>query len=107
MRSLTLQPGHSLPSFRWFRRWAPELWFPAALPSKLRGVWLLPRWDCLPLNTSAFLDAHFAYYHRARTHLALEKDAPDVRPIERVEAGTVRQIPEVGGLHHRCVRRAV
>ena len=54
MRSLTLRPGHSLPSFRWFRRWASELWFPAALPSKLRGVWLLPRWDCLPLNTSAF-----------------------------------------------------
>ena len=54
MRSLTLRPGHSLPSFRWFRRWASELGFPAALPSKLRGVWLLPRWDCLPLNTSAF-----------------------------------------------------
>jgi hypothetical protein len=36
------------------RRWAPEIWFPSALPSKLRGVWLLPRWDCLPLNTSAF-----------------------------------------------------
>ena len=49
---------------------------------------------------------YFAYYHRARTHLALQKDAPDVRPIERPEAGTVVQIPEVGGLHHRYVRRA-
>jgi len=27
---------------------------------KLRGVWLLPRWDCLRLNTSAFLDTHSA-----------------------------------------------
>jgi hypothetical protein len=54
LRSLTLRPGDSLPSFRWSRRWASGLWFPSALPSKLRGVWLLPRWDCLPLNTSAF-----------------------------------------------------
>ena len=30
------------------------------LPFKLRGVWLLPRWDCLRLNTSAFLDTHSA-----------------------------------------------
>jgi putative transposase len=52
------------------------------------------------------LTRYFAYYHRARTHLSLEKDAPDVRPIERREAGTVLQIPEVGGLHHRYVRRA-
>ncbi len=52
------------------------------------------------------LTRYFAYYHRARTHLPLDKDAPDVRPIERPEAGTVTQIPEVGGLHHRYVRRA-
>jgi putative transposase len=52
------------------------------------------------------LTRYFAYYHRARTHLSLEKDAPDVRPIERPEMGTVVQIPEVGGLHHRYVRRA-
>jgi putative transposase len=52
------------------------------------------------------LTGYFAYYHRARTHLSLEKDAPDVRPIERPEMGTVVQIPEVGGLHHRYVRRA-
>lgn len=49
---------------------------------------------------------YFTYYHRARTHLALQKDAPDGRPIERLELETVVQIPEVGGLHHRYVRRA-
>jgi hypothetical protein len=49
---------------------------------------------------------YFAYYHRARTHLALDKDAPDRRPIARPELGRVIQIPEVGGLHHRYVRRA-
>ena len=52
------------------------------------------------------LTRYFTYYHCARTHLALEKDAPDGRPIERPEAGRIVQIPEVGGLHHRYVRRA-
>src|SRR5262249_40091609 len=51
------------------------------------------------------LTAYFAYYHRARTHLSLEKDAPDVRSIERAEMGRIVQIPEVGGLHHRYLRR--
>jgi transposase InsO family protein len=52
------------------------------------------------------LTRYFAYYHRAGTHLSLEKDAPDVRPIEGPEMGPIVQIPEVGGLHHRDVRRA-
>ena len=52
------------------------------------------------------LTRYFAYYHRARTHLSLKKDAPDGRPIERPEVGTVVQIPEVGGLHHRYLRQA-
>ncbi len=52
------------------------------------------------------LTAYFAYYHRARTHLSLDKDAPDGRPIERPELGKVIPIREVGGLHHRYVRRA-
>jgi transposase InsO family protein len=52
------------------------------------------------------LTAYFAYYHRARTHLSLDKDAPDVRPVEGPEAGSVVPLREVGGLHHRYVRRA-
>ncbi len=52
------------------------------------------------------LTAYFAYYHRARTHLSLEKDAPDVRPVEQPDAGRVVALPEVGGLHHRYVRLA-
>src|SRR5213592_974448 len=52
------------------------------------------------------LIAYFAYYHRARTHLSLDKDAPDVRPVELPEAGRIVEIPEVGGLHHRYVRQA-
>src|SRR5437016_8107492 len=52
------------------------------------------------------LSAYFAYYHRARTHLSLDKDAPDGRPIEPPALGAIIPIPEVGGLHHRYVRRA-
>jgi putative transposase len=49
---------------------------------------------------------YFAYYHRARTHISLDKDAPDVRPVELPDAGRIVEIPEVGGLHHRYVRLA-
>jgi len=52
------------------------------------------------------LARYFAYYHRARTHLSLDKDAPDGRPTEPPGLGTIIPIPEVGGLHHRYVRRA-
>ena len=52
------------------------------------------------------LARYFSYYHRARTHLSLDKDAPDVRPVELPEAGGIVEIPEVGGLHHRYVRQA-
>jgi hypothetical protein len=40
------------------------------------------------------LARYFSYYHRARTHLALEKDAPDGRPVELPEAGRIMQIPQ-------------
>jgi len=52
------------------------------------------------------LTHYFAYYHRARTHLSLDKDTPDGRPAEPPRVGTIIPIPEVGGLHHRYVRRA-
>jgi hypothetical protein len=42
----------------------------------------------------------------ARTHLSLDKDAPDGRLIEPPGLGAISPIPEVGGLHHRYVRRA-
>jgi putative transposase len=49
---------------------------------------------------------YVSYYHRARTHLALEKDAPEPRTVQTPEKGTVIEISEVGGLHHRYERRA-
>ena len=52
------------------------------------------------------LRAYVDYYHHSRTHLALEKDAPEPRPIAAVETGRVVALPAVGGLHHRYERRA-
>jgi len=49
---------------------------------------------------------YLVYYHQARTHLALDKDAPDLRPIQILAAGRIVQLPEVGGLHHRYIRQA-
>jgi len=52
------------------------------------------------------LTRNFVYYHHARTHLALDKDAPDLRAIELPAAGKIVEVPELGGLHHRYLRRA-
>jgi hypothetical protein len=52
------------------------------------------------------LTSYFAYYHESRTHLSLEKDAPEPRPIQPPLLGAVVEVPEVGGLHHRYERRA-
>ena len=52
------------------------------------------------------LKSYFAYYNQARTHLALDKDAPIPRPIASASAGQVVAIPEVSGLHHRYERLA-
>jgi hypothetical protein len=52
------------------------------------------------------LRAYLRYYHGSRTHLALEKDAPEPRAVEPPAHGRVVALPQVGGLHHRYVRRA-
>ena len=52
------------------------------------------------------LSTYFDYYHRSRTHLSLEKDCPDPRPVHPPHAGKVIAVPQVGGLHHRYERLA-
>ena len=43
------------------------------------------------------------YYHEDRTHLSLEKDAPEGRPAKPRPSATAKVValPRVGGLHHR------
>ena len=52
------------------------------------------------------LSGYLIYYHGARTHLSLAKDAPEPRPAERPDEGRIVVTPMAGGLHHRYGRRA-
>jgi putative transposase len=52
------------------------------------------------------LSAYCAYYHQWRTHLSLDKDAPEARRVQSQASGEVIQMTEVGGLHHHYERRA-
>jgi transposase InsO family protein len=52
------------------------------------------------------LSSYVDYYHRSRTHLSLDKDCPDARPIMPRGIGRVVAIPKVAGLHHRYERLA-
>jgi transposase InsO family protein len=52
------------------------------------------------------LTRYLAYYHRSRTHLSLDKDAPTSRRTQHTTEGPVVEFAEVGGLHHRYERRA-
>ncbi|MGB2933062.1 MAG: transposase [Methyloceanibacter sp.] len=48
------------------------------------------------------LSAYAAYYNQARTHLALQKDAPSHRAVQR--SGAIVAVPILAGLHHQYVR---
>jgi Integrase core domain len=48
------------------------------------------------------LSAYAVYYNQARTHLALQKDAPLHRAVQR--SGVIIAIPILAGLHHQHVR---
>ena len=52
------------------------------------------------------LQSFIGYYQGSRTHLSLDKDAPEPRPVQSAELGRIVAIPQVGGLHHRYERRA-
>ena len=52
------------------------------------------------------LRSYFAYLHLSRTHLSLDKDSTEPREVEPLHRGEIVAIPEVGGLHHRYMRRA-
>jgi len=52
------------------------------------------------------LFSYVDYYHRTRTHLSLDKDCPDPRPIMPPRIGKVIVIAQVGALHHRYERLA-
>ena len=48
------------------------------------------------------LKAYASYYNEVRTHLSLDKDAPEFRRAQKF--GCIAAIPILGGLHHQYVR---
>ena len=52
------------------------------------------------------LRSYFEYYHEVRTHLSLERNAPNPREVKVRSQGKVVTIPQVGGLHHLYTRAA-
>jgi putative transposase len=59
-----------------------------------------------PAHLRHMIARYISYYHGARTHLSLEKDAPAPRRVQAPTEGRVVAFAEVGGLHHRYERRA-
>lgn len=47
------------------------------------------------------LRSYVDYYNCSRTHLSLDRNAPEPREVEPPGFGRVIAIPQVGGLHHR------
>jgi transposase InsO family protein len=65
--------------------------------------------DVIVLNAAglrAILKSYVAYYTHFRTHLSLDKDSPESRPVRPLDDGPVVAMSQVGGLHHRYERRA-
>jgi hypothetical protein len=67
----------------------------------LRTIWR----ECLDqmvISGEAHLRRILSAYNQARTHLALQKDAPLRRAVQR--SGAIVAIPILAGLHHQYVR---
>ena len=52
------------------------------------------------------LSSYLNYYHTWRTHLSLEMDTPEHRPVQPPDLGRVIEFPDVGALQRHYERRA-
>ena len=71
------------------------------------------RWECLDhliVFNAAYLQRvltdYFAYYHEARTHLSLDRNAPIPRAVQSSEDGNIVATAYLSGLHHGYRRAA-
>jgi putative transposase len=100
VRSMGIEEVVTAPRSPWQNPWAERI------IGSIRG-------ECLDhviildeKHLKRILTCYFRYYHKVRTHLSFEKDAPEPRDAQPPSLGRVVEIPEVGGLHHRYERRA-
>ena len=89
---------------------APRSPWPRAYIGRLIGALRRECLDHVIVFNAAWLyrqvKSFMAYYHESRTHLSLDKDTPEPRPMQPPEIGRVIAIPQVGGLHRGYERRA-
>ena len=52
---------------------------------------------CNERHLRRVLSSYADYYHRSRTHLSLDKDCPDPRPVMPPGSGRIVAIPQVNG----------
>jgi hypothetical protein len=69
------------------------------------------RRECLDLmiilnenHLKTILDDYISYYNKYRTHLGINKNSPEGRPL--MAEGKIYKIPAVNGLHHVYLRQA-
>jgi hypothetical protein len=58
--------------------------------------------DRIEVHLRGVLKAYASYYNEIRTHLSLDKNAPDFRRTQTF--GRIAARPIHGGLHHQYVR---
>jgi hypothetical protein len=61
----------------------------------LAHIMVLSEW-----HLKRILSRYFDDDHRWRTHLSLDMDCPEARPVQPPALGPVHAVPEVWGLHH-------
>ena len=59
-----------------------------------------------PRHLKRILTRYVDYYNDVRTHLSLNKDSPNRRPVQSASCGRIVERKMVGGLHHRYLRIA-
>ena len=52
----------------------------------------------------SILNDYVSYYNKYRTHIGINKDSPEGRPIQT--EGMIYKVPAVNGLHHVYFRHA-
>jgi putative transposase len=100
MQSMSIEEVLSAPASPWQRAYVERL---------IGSI----RRDCLDHvivqaegHLRKILRSYLEYYHHSRTHLGLGKDTPEPRAVQPPKMGEIVELPQVGGLHHRYVRRA-
>ncbi|HSU31392.1 MAG TPA: integrase core domain-containing protein [Bryobacteraceae bacterium] len=95
VKAIGIKQVLSAPRSPWQRAYVERL------IGSIRGEWL----DYVVVfNESSLrraLSAYCAYYHHWRTHLSLDKEAPERRRVQLPIYGEIIETADIGGLHHQ------